>query len=348
MQRINTELTQFMNNELATIRDNPFLEFYIQQISKFLFSGGKRIRPVLMILSYGSIAPEQIDDSIYRASLSIELLHNASLIHDDIMDLAETRRGEKAFHISFRDYARDNYPRRNIDINDYGLAMGILGGDFAYNLSYKVLQQDNFNPETVIRAAVEFNQGFMDVIKGVIFETDMQGRFEVTEKQYIEMIKGKTAALFKRAARMGAIYAGGAKAQINALGSFAQNVGVAFQIVDDIIGTFGDPKKTGKPIDSDIKEGKKTILLIKAIEQTTSNEKKKLQQVIGNRNASEEEIEEVRRIMKDSGALEYAKAKAEELFEASKLFLEQANPVLDNQYQNYLIELAKLGVDRKN
>ncbi|MHA1114687.1 MAG: polyprenyl synthetase family protein [Candidatus Heimdallarchaeaceae archaeon] len=346
MEQVNIALTQFINEEIAACKDNPFLEYYVQEVNNFLFSGGKRIRPVLMLLSYEACLNTDFNESIYPASLSIELLHNASLIHDDIMDFAETRRGKKAFHVVLRDYSKQNYPKKNVQPEDYGLAMGILGGDFVYNLAYKALNRVDFKPDIMIKAASEFNKGFMEVVKGVIYETDMQGRFEVTEKQYFEMINGKTAALFEKATKMGAIYAEAEETQLKALSSYARNMGIAFQIVDDIIGTFGDEMKTGKPVDSDIKEGKKTILLIKTIENANDKEKDKLKQVIGKRNATKEEIEEIKDIMRETGALDYAKAKAEELFSTCKLFIEKAEPAFEKKYKEYLIEIAKMGVNR--
>jgi len=343
---INKELQKFMDEQLRLISDKPFLEYYWQQVYNFLFSGGKRIRPVLMSLCYNAIKPSEINENVYRVSLSIELLHNASLIHDDIMDKAETRRGIKAFHLIFKDYANDNYGTA-INADDYGLAMGILGGDFVYNLAYKALHNSTFSPEITVKLVDEFNEGFLNVVQGVIYETDLMGRFEVTEKEYFDMIKGKTAALFKASAAMGAILAEGTESQLHALSNFALNMGLAFQVVDDIIGTFGNPKKTGKPIDSDIKEGKKTLLLIKAMENADEEQHKKLSKIVGNRNATESDIEVVREIMRTTGAYDYTKEKANELFKSSIYFLEKAEPNFDKTFKNYLVELAKLGVHRE-
>ncbi len=346
-EKIDQELKNFMAMEHEKVSTNPFLDYYFEELNNFLFSGGKRIRPILMVLAYGAIKPDDINAHIYRYSISIEFLHNASLIHDDIMDNARTRRGIPAFHYKFREYSEQNYPSTGINFDDYSLAMGILGGDYVYNLAYKTIHGDYFDPEICMNASLEFTSGFMDVVKGVVFETDLMAHFDVSEKQYIEMITGKTASLFRAAAKMGAIYAKGTEEQIEALASFATNVGIAFQLVDDIIGTFGDKSKTGKSIDSDIKEGKKTILLIKAIENADQEQKKILSNVVGNRNASPEDIEKVRRIMKETHALEYAKQKADSLYNSCKYFLEKPGLDFDDTYIDYLIGLAKLGIDRE-
>lgn len=346
LKKVDNTLNEFMNEQVKSVEENPFLHYYYGRIKDYLFSGGKRFRPILMILSYSSVNPQKISNDILQVSLSVELLHNASLIHDDIMDNAETRRGQNAFHSDLREYAKNNYPQNNVNYSDYGLGMGLLGGDYVYNLAYKSILIDEFSPEITLQASKEFNEGFLDVVKGVIFETDMMGRFEVSEKEYIEMITGKTAALFERAARMGAVLAGGSSSQVECLGNYGRNSGIAFQLIDDIIGSFGDSKKTGKPTDSDLKEGKKTILVVKAIQDANPSQRKRLKELLGKQEATEEEIEEVRDIIRETGALAYAREKAEEFYKRSERYLDEANPEYDEQIKNYLIEIAKMGVHR--
>ncbi len=347
LKKIDYALHTFMNNHIETVKGSPFLEYYYKKINDFLFTGGKRIRPILLVDSFSSIAPQEKDERIIPTSLSLELLHNASLIHDDIMDKADTRRGEKTFHISLRDYANENYSNTNTNSDDFGISMGILGGDFAYNLAYKAINTTDFPPAVTLKAAIEFNEGFFQIVQGVIIETEFMGRFAVTEDEYYTMIQGKTAALFEKAARIGAIFAEGTESQINALGEFGLTAGVAFQIVDDIIGSFGNPEKTGKPVDSDLKEGKKTILTIKAIEKANEKQRKTLSKIIGNQDANEAEIEEVRDIIKETGALDYARNKANSLYQQCITFLDEAEPTLDEKYKNYLAKIAKMGVNRE-
>ena len=344
-RKIDRALHDFMNNHIKAVKGSPFLEYYYKEINDFLFTGGKRIRPILLVDSFLSITSQKNDERIIPTSLSLELLHNASLIHDDIMDKADTRRGEKTFHISLRDYAKENYSHSNSD--DFGISMGILGGDFTYNLAYKSINTTDFPPAITLRAAIEFNEGFFQIVQGVIVETEFMGKFAVTEDEYYTMIKGKTAALFEKAARIGAIFAEGTESQINALGEFGLTAGVAFQIVDDIIGTFGNPKKTGKPVDSDLKEGKKTILTIKAIEEANEKQRKTLSKIIGNQDANEAEIEEAREIIKETGALDYSHNKANSLYQKCIAFLDEAEPTLDEKYKNYLTEIANMGVNRE-
>ncbi|MCE7741258.1 MAG: polyprenyl synthetase family protein [Candidatus Heimdallarchaeota archaeon] len=327
--------------------DNPFLEYFYKEIERFLFSGGKRIRPVLMFFSSAAINPEVNEEGIIKASLSLELLHNASLIHDDIMDNAETRRGISAFHKTLENYSQNNYNEEIQNPKDFGIAMGILGGDFMYNIAYSAIHVNDFPPDKVLQASLEFNQGFFRVVRGVIVETDFMGKFTVSEDEYIDMVTGKTAALFESAAKMGAILAGAEESQLKDLGDFARAAGIAFQIVDDIIGTFGDPKKTGKPTDSDLKEGKKTLLLIKTIEKANDKQTELMKKIVGNRDSTSAEIEQVRNIMRDTGALDYARKQAEKLYHDCMGSLDKIHPPLNDKYKNFLLEIAKMGIHRE-
>ncbi len=347
LRKIDRALHTFMDNHIEAVKGSPFLEYYYKKINDFLFTGGKRIRPILLTDSFLSIASHKDDERIIPTSLSLELLHNASLIHDDIMDKADIRRGEKTFHISLQDYANEKYSNTNTNTDDFGISMGILGGDFTYNLAYKAINTTDFPPEVTLKAAIEFNDGFFQIVQGVIIETEFMGRFTVTEDEYYTMIKGKTAALFEKAARIGAIFAEGTESQINALGKFGLTAGVAFQIVDDIIGTFGNPKKTGKPVDSDLKEGKKTILTIKAIEEADEKQRKTLSKIVGNQAANNAEINEARDIIKETGALDYSRNKANSLYQQCIAFLDEVEPKIDEKYKSHLTEIAKLGVKRE-
>ena len=345
-RKIDDTLHDFMEEQLNSVQENSFLKYYYQQINNFLFTGGKRIRPVLMAICYQSINSDTVGSEILTASLSLELLHNASLIHDDIMDNAETRRGKKAFHRVLQDYSALDSRSNDDNDADYGVSMGILGGDFVYNLAYKAINTKDFPSDVTLRAAIEFNEGFLHIVQGVVVETDLMRRLDVTEEEYLSMITGKTAALFEKAARIGAIFGNGTESQIDGLGKYALDAGIAFQIIDDIIGTFGDSKKTGKPTDSDIKKGKKTLLLIKAIEKGNPDQLKTLSNIVGNRQATEQEIDKVREIFKETGSLEYANKKAEKLFRNCISYLDELEPMIEEKYKKYLIEIAKMGINR--
>jgi len=346
LKRVDASLKEFIHKNAKGIDTNEFLQYYYDEIEKFLFSGGKRIRPILMITAGTAVKPDVNMEGIIKASLSLELLHNASLIHDDIMDNAETRRGETVFHKVLGQYSKQHYNSTIQNHADFGVAMGILGGDFVYNMAYKAIHVNDFPSESVLKASLVFNEGFFKIVRGVIIETDFMGKNNISENEYLEMIYGKTAALFETATVMGAILANATESQIENLRYFGKYAGIAFQIVDDIIGTFGNAKKTGKPTDSDIKEGKKTLLLIKALETANESEREILERVVGNRNASSEDVESVREIFETTDALKYSKEKAEEQYQLSLSYLEKADPALDIKFKTYLKDIAEKGVNR--
>ena len=346
MKKVDKELRSFLKAKSIDF-DNPFLTYFYKENEKFLFSGGKRIRPILMVFSGFAVDSKVNEVGIIRASLSLELLHNASLVHDDIMDNADTRRGISAFHKTLENYSKDNYKEEIQNPVDFGIAMGILGGDYLYNLAYNAIHVNEFSPAAVLQASLEFNQGFFKVVRGVIIETDFMGKFTISEEEYLEMVAGKTAALFVAATKMGAILAGANDNQLTGLGNFAQSAGIAFQIVDDIIGTFGNPKKTGKPADSDIQEGKKTLLLIKSLEKASSGQKEALKKIVGKRESTPSEIDLVREIFTETGALDYSRQYAEKLYQECIKHLDNIEPPLNEKYKKYLIEIAKMGIHRE-
>ena len=213
-------------------------------LTYFLQLGGKRIRPLLTLMAAEMFGTPK--ESAIHASLSIELFHNFSLIHDDIMDKAPLRRGEKTVHLKW-----------NEDI-------AILSGDVLLIKAYQELaKQDKKHVPALLNL---FNQTAVEVCEGQQLDMDFEGREDVAIEEYIEMIRLKTSVLLGCALEFGAIVSNASVKDSELIYEFGQNLGIAFQIQDDILDLFGDPKKFGKQIGGDILSNKKTILLLKAIE----------------------------------------------------------------------------------
>jgi len=216
--------------------------------------GGKRLRPVLTLMS------ADIFESNYKnalnAALSIELFHNFSLVHDDIMDDAPLRRGKETVH-------------KKWDINT-----GILSGDAMLILAYKLFE--NYEP-FVFQALVKlFTKTALEVCEGQRYDIDFEIRDDVTITEYLKMIEYKTAVLVGAAMQMGAIVANASEEDQNNIYEFGKNIGIAFQIQDDYLDAFGDPKTFGKQVGGDIIENKKTYLYIKAMEFSLDEDKLQL------------------------------------------------------------------------
>jgi len=344
MKKVNDALVSFLDEKIVEAEkiSSVNVQFY-KDIKDFVMRGGKRLRPVGLVFAYEGVGAKYKGD-IYKASLCVELLHNSTLAHDDIIDHDELRRGGPTFHVLYRDRFREEFG--DVASEDFGVAMGILGGDLTWNLGLEAILTSGFPSEQRVEAARLFQKAFQDVVDGVLYEAFLAKRRDVGEEEYMLMIKLKTACLFEKSLLIGAVLGGGTEGQMKALSGYAIKVGQAFQIQDDILGSFGKEEVTGKPADSDIKEGKKTILVVKALETLEGKEKERMLNILGRSDASPEDVDFVREMFVNSGALDYAKKKAFKLKDEAKKLLKQADPPLSSDVEKFFLNLADFVVSR--
>jgi len=253
--------------------------------SYILNSGGKRLRPLLVLLSAKAVGGKF--SAAYNAAAAVEMLHNFTLVHDDIMDNAEKRRGRLTLHKKY----------------DHNTA--ILAGDSLVSIAYEYLLKDcNGNAKEVISS---FTQGLIEVCEGQSLDTDFELRKNVSLTEYIVMIKKKTAAMAEMCCRIGALLGGGTKAQVNALGNYGLNLGIAFQIQDDLLDIIADEKKFGKTIGGDLVEGKKTFLFLEALEKSKGEDRKKLLKVIERKGIRRNQVMTYKMIYEKLGVLDDAR-----------------------------------------
>ena len=243
---------------------------YILQI------GGKRLRPILTLMTCDLFEGNPKD--AYDAALAIELFHNFTLIHDDIMDSAPIRRGKVTVHEKW-------------DINT-----GILSGDAMMILASQCF--NSYEPALFKKLTVLFNKTALEVCEGQQLDIDFETRNNVTIAEYIKMITYKTSVLVAAAMEMGAIIANVEKNETEKIYNFGLNLGIAFQLQDDFLDTFGDAATFGKQIGGDILENKKTFLYLKALEVCDKKEKEKLLEFYNSKNNSETKIKEVTALFK--------------------------------------------------
>ena len=298
------------------------------EASYHLFTGGgKRLRPLILVASSDLLGGDR--ERAIKAGSAVEILHNFTLVHDDIMDNDTLRRGLPTVHVK------------------YGVPMAILAGDLLHAISFKALNDalQGMDSKRVTWAFDLFVRGIITISEGQAMDMEFEEREKVSEEEYLDMIYRKTAALFMVSAGLGGIVAGGSEDEVNALMDYGRNLGLAFQIVDDILGLTADEKELGKPVYSDIREGKKTILVIKTFERASSEELKVLKSVLGNRNASKEELSRAAEIIK-AHSLEYA-------YSLAKKYKEEAVKALDrvksrnDLARKTLLDLAELTVVRR-
>lgn len=254
----------------------------------FLSIGGKRIRPIMVLL--GIELFDKDPKIALPAAFSIELFHNFTLIHDDIMDNAPLRRGFKTIH------------------EKYNINTAILSGDVLIIKAYQFLSQIEIPLLDLIFPI--FNKTAIEVCEGQQMDINFEKQDNVEMSEYLKMITLKTSVLLAASLQIGAIIGGASVAESSALYQYALNLGIAFQIQDDILDSFGDGEHVGKKIGGDILQNKKTLLSIKAHELENKNGQSSLQQIIfDTRKNDEEKINAVLAIYKLYNIKEFAETK---------------------------------------
>jgi geranylgeranyl diphosphate synthase type II len=252
-----------------------------QPIDYILQLGGKRMRPVLTLMTaevFGANCKEALP-----AALAVEVFHNFSLIHDDIMDDAPLRRGKITVH------------------EKWNVNTGILSGDAMLILAYQYFEQ--YEPVIFKNLAVLFSQTALEVCEGQQYDVDFETRVDVTIPEYLKMIEYKTAVLVAAAMKMGAIIAKTSEENANLIYDFGLNLGLAFQLQDDYLDAFGDPKTFGKQVGGDIIENKKTYLYLKAIEFSSKEQSEELMNLFSVQlDDNLDKIEAVKEIFNSTGA----------------------------------------------
>jgi geranylgeranyl diphosphate synthase type II len=252
-----------------------------EPIHYILDLGGKRMRPVLTLMS------AEIFDADYKkalpAALAVEVFHNFSLVHDDIMDDAPLRRGKETVH------------------EKWNINTGILSGDAMLILAYQYFEK--YQPKIFLKLAKLFSKTALEVCEGQQWDVDFEVRDDVTVPEYLKMIEYKTAVLVAAAMKMGAIIAETSKENANLIYDFGLNLGLAFQLQDDYLDAFGDPETFGKQVGGDIIENKKTYLYLKAVAFSKKEEAQQLMDLFSVQpKDNSDKIKAVKEIFNSSGA----------------------------------------------
>ena len=286
-------------NEYSTPKEPRNL---YEPIEYILELGGKRLRPVLTLMT-AEVFNESFEKAL-DAALAVEVLQNFSLIHDDIMDEAPLRRGKATVH------------------EKWDLNTGILSGDAMLILAYQLFE--NYSGETFKSLAELFSKTALEVCEGQQYDIDFETRNDVTIPEYLKMIEYKTAVLVGAAMKMGAIVANASLEDQNGIYEFGKNLGIAFQLQDDYLDAFGDPKTFGKQVGGDIIENKKTYLYLKALELSKVNQKAELVSYFNvSMSNNDEKVVSIKQIFNDSGASEITR-------NAIENYTEKAFSVLDS------------------
>lgn len=321
---INSKLSDYfksiLNEKVSTQAESDVLS----HIQEFTLRGGKRIRASLVEIGYRFFyETDEIDsiilEKIHQIGIMMELLQSFFLIHDDIIDKAPLRRGIKTLHLIWTE-------EFNNDLH-MGESMAILAGNYALIKCYDIIQNLEDIPESTKLALIDLlNRVVQETLAGQII--DVQVSFkplqETSEQDILDIMTLKTAKYtIVTPLQFGAILANASSKNIEKIASFGVPFGLAFQISDDIIGTFGKEEKTGKSINSDLMEGKKTLFIIDAYNKCSNYEKKQIESILGSEDLPDEQYDQLRQIIQKFDSLGYAKKKIE-------IFAKQGEKMLEN------------------
>jgi geranylgeranyl diphosphate synthase type I len=341
--KINNAIEKIWDLRFKEVR-NSFLIDYYKNLKEYFLAGGKRLRPLLCIATYNAFNSEK-DDNIIDPSVGVEFLHNASLIHDDIIDKDNFRRGQPAFHYIYRKHHKKN--KYKIGLDHFGNTMGILGGDTAYFFGLEAFLNNNFEVDKNIKAIKYYKKAFEELCEGVLIEIEILNRHTISMDEYIEMISLKTGALIEKSVLIGANYAEADNKYYQNLSNYAKNLGIIFQIIDDILGTFGDEEITGKPTDGDIREGKKTCLLIEALNVLDENKKKRILNLVGNDKVSKNSVQEVKDLFTEANVVESCRNIANKYVKIARGNLENLKSDINESEYEFYENLLKYVIERE-
>lgn len=301
-----------------------------EKMIDFSVEGGKRIRAALVMLGYQADGGEKSDD-VLPAAVAIELLHNFLLIHDDIIDLSDTRRARPTMHKMFESWSGQVF-KSDVESQHFCQSMAILVGDLSCVMATEALTLANLPAERVVRAFQKLYKIGRDTVIGQGLDVVLPLEKEVFEESVMQIYLLKTAKYtVEGPLHIGLILAGADEELLKKMSGYAIPVGIAFQIQDDILGVFGTEEELGKSVTSDIKEGKQTLLTVAARRLSTAVQSERLRFLLGNPQISPANIKEVREIMRLSGTLAYARSRAKFLVENGKAELKNLPISMDTK-----------------
>ncbi|MDC0522618.1 polyprenyl synthetase family protein [Nitrosopumilus sp.] len=264
-----------------------------------IVNGGKRLRPYMVIRSCQILGGKSSTAMI--AASAVEMVHNFTLVHDDIMDNDEMRHGVPTVHKKF------------------GMPIAILAGDVLFSKAFQIISESKLSPNANTHLISRLAKACVDVCEGQLLDIKMADEKRIpTEAEYITMIGKKTAALFDVSCAMGAICATNRPKDISNLSDFGRNLGIAFQITDDLIGVMGDPKVTKKPVGNDLREGKKSLPILMAIKLAKGNEEKTILKAFGNSKISKKDLNKAVEVIRSLGIEEKVRNQALKYAEKSE------------------------------
>ncbi|HLJ45152.1 MAG TPA: polyprenyl synthetase family protein [Bryobacteraceae bacterium] len=318
------EIIELVHDDLQRVEREINLESVasvevVTTISRYLQNGGgKRLRPILLLLS--SRLAGRFNDASIRLAAVVEMIHAATLVHDDVIDTAKTRRGR---------------PSSNAI---WGNHTCVLAGDWLYMQAFQVaLRERHFRVLDVLIGLTQL------MVEGELLQLDRIGKIDISEEDYMELIDRKTASLFSASARLGAMVAGADESAETRIGDFAWNLGIAFQLVDDVLDFTSREQVLGKPVGSDLREGKVTLPLIYALSEASSEERSMVATVLREGTYDHVSFTDILRFIERRRGIERAREKAQQFTEKARAIIVEFP---ESPYQRALAAITDLVTDR--
>ena len=325
----------FQDQKKEVIKIAPIAGAMIDDFKGFL-EGGKKLRGCEILLGYEMFGGKNREVGLL-ASLVIEIIHASLLIHDDFMDQDSLRRGKPTMHKKYSENHDEHY----------GASMAINIGDEGLFLASYLLNSLDLPKERLSKATQFLSHLLMETGLGQALDISYETKKRFSEEDVLRVHRYKTAEYtISGPSSLGAILAGVNEESLKAIKDFGIPAGIAFQLRDDELGMFSTEEELGKPVDSDIRESKVTVLIVRAFENAKGEDLKFLKYAFGNKNLTSDDVERVRNIIKSSGALEYSKNLSRKYTEEGKKFIPQITS--DLKYQNLLSELSDFTIKRES
>jgi octaprenyl-diphosphate synthase len=318
------EIMELVQEDLRAVEREIDLESMasvsaVTTISRYLSrNGGKRLRPILVLLSARLVG--DVNPGAIHLGAVVEMIHTATLVHDDIIDLAETRRGRPSTNVLFGNHT------------------SVLAGDWLYMQAFQIaLRERNFHVLDILIALTQM------MVEGELIQLERIGKIDVTEADYMELVDRKTAGLFSACARLGAVIAGGSDEIEARLADFAWNLGMAFQLIDDVLDFTAEEQVLGKPVGGDLREGKVTLPLIYALQDATPSERIMVETVLREKSYESVPFASILTILHERGGVERAREKANSFAAKSRALI---NAFPESPYQRAMVAVAELVIER--
>jgi geranylgeranyl diphosphate synthase, type I len=344
------EIQAYLNRSEYTKR---FKSDHLQSaIYSYINQGGKSLRPVILMLSCGAVGGEE--HTALPAAAAIELYHTWTLVHDDLIDRDDKRRGTPTVHSDFASRAMAEMGYRAKEAEHYGLSVAVLTGDIQHAWSISLLTEltkYHVNAELTLALIADLSgRVAASLIEGEMLDVQYASwPIEKIEESFIvDMLWKKTGILYEFAGQAGAAIGRGDSslqdAMVRSIAAFWGRCGTAFQLQDDILGIVGDESQLGKPVGSDLREGKRTTIVLRAFKEANAAQSAILEKTLGNQNATDEDIAAATALLSDLGGISYTKDLARQYVEEAALYL---NTIPPSHHKDLLMLLAEYMVDRE-